>query len=196
MGMFEYISGNVVYKQPTFVVIDINGLAYRINISLNTFESINNAKQTKLLLHQSIKEDSHTLYGFLIEDERSLFRSLISVSGIGTNTAILILSSFKTSEIINAIINANVSLLKSIKGVGPKTAQRMIVELQDSLGKKGDTLIPAIGGRNQSVEEAISALHMLGFKKNDAEKVIVKIVRENPEEISVEELIKLALKSL
>ncbi|MBT3800121.1 MAG: Holliday junction branch migration protein RuvA [Bacteroidetes bacterium] len=194
--MFEYISGNVVYKQPTFVVIDINGLAYRINISLNTFESINNAKQTKLLLHQSIKEDSHTLYGFLIEDERSLFRSLISVSGIGTNTAILILSSFKTSEIINAIINANVSLLKSIKGVGPKTAQRMIVELQDSLGKKGDTLIPAIGGRNQSVEEAISALHMLGFKKNDAEKVIVKIVRENPEEISVEELIKLALKSL
>jgi Holliday junction DNA helicase RuvA len=196
MGMFEYISGNVVYKQPTFVVIDINGLAYRINISLNTFESINNAKQTKLLLHQSIKEDSHTLYGFLIEDERSLFRSLISVSGIGTNTAILILSSFKTSEIINAIINANVSLLKSIKGVGPKTAQRMIVELQDSLGKKGDTLIPAIGGRNQSVEEAISALHMLGFKKNDAEKVIVKIVRENPGEISVEELIKLALKSL
>ncbi|MBT3301102.1 MAG: Holliday junction branch migration protein RuvA [Bacteroidetes bacterium] len=194
--MFEYISGNVVYKQPTFVVIDINGLAYRINISLNTFESINNAKQTKLLLHQSIKEDSHTLYGFLIEDERSLFRSLISVSGIGTNTAILILSSFKTSEIINAIINANVSLLKSIKGVGPKTAQRMIVELQDSLGKKGDTLIPAIGGRNQSVEEAISALHMLGFKKNDAEKVIVKIVRENPGEISVEELIKLALKSL
>ena len=180
MGMFEYISGNVVYKQPTFVVIDINGLAYRINISLNTFESINNAKQTKLLLHQSIKEDSHTLYGFLIEDERSLFRSLISVSGIGTNTAILILSSFKTSEIINAIINANVSLLKSIKGVGPKTAQRMIVELQDSLGKKGDTLIPAIGGRNQSVEEAISALHMLGFKKNDAEKVIVKIVRKDP----------------
>ena len=196
MGMFEYISGNVVYKQPTFVVIDINGLAYRINISLNTFESINNAKQTKLLLHQSIKEDSHTLYGFLIEDERSLFRSLISVSGIGTNTAILILSSFKTSEIINAIINANVSLLKSIKGVGPKTAQRMIVELQDSLGKKGDTLIPAIGGRNQSVEEAISALHMLGFKKNDAEKVIVKIVRENPEEISVEELIKIELKNL
>jgi len=194
--MFEYISGNITNKQPTFVVIDIHGLAYRINISLYTFEAIGNNKQTKLLLHVAIKEDSHTLYGFIDEDERSLFRSLISVSGIGTNTAILILSSFKTSEIIHAIINANVSLLKSIKGVGPKTAQRMIVELQDNLKKRGETTIPAIGGRGQSVDEAISALHMLGFKKNDAEKVVLKIARENPGHVNVEDLIKLALKSL
>jgi Holliday junction DNA helicase RuvA len=194
--MFEYIEGKISIKQPTFVVIDIQGLGYRINISLQTFETIGKKDEIKLLLHQSIKEDAHTLYGFINEEERSMFRSLISVAGIGSNTAILILSSFKTSEIIHAIITANVALIKSIKGVGPKTAQRMIVELQDSLKKKGDTLIPAVEGQNQSADEAISALVMLGFKKSEAEKQVIKIIRDNPGLKNVEEIIKSALKSL
>jgi Holliday junction DNA helicase RuvA len=194
--MFEYIEGKISIKQPTFVVIDIQGLGYKINISLQTFETIGKKDEIKLLLHQSIKEDAHTLYGFINEEERSMFRSLISVAGIGANTAILILSSFKTSEIIHAIITANVALIKSIKGVGPKTAQRMIVELQDSLKKKGDTLIPAVEGQNQSADEAISALVMLGFKKSEAEKQVIKIIRDNPGLKNVEEIIKSALKSL
>ncbi|MBC8344391.1 MAG: Holliday junction branch migration protein RuvA [Bacteroidetes bacterium] len=194
--MYEYIKGFITHKNPAYVVIDIGGVGYRINISIQTYEQLGNKEQAKLLIHLSIKEDSHTLYGFYSEEERNMFKNLVSVPGIGSNTAILILSSFKTSEIIQAIINANVSLLKSIKGVGPKTAQRMIIELQDTLQKKGETLIPATGGRGQSVEEAISALHLLGFKKNEAEKVIFKIVRENPGPMNVEELIKLALKSL
>ena len=194
--MYEYIRGKIEQKYPTYVVIDINGLAYKINISLNTYENIQGLTECKLLLFQSIKEDSHTLYGFFSMEERDLFKNLISVSGIGTNTAILILSSFKTNEIIHAIIRADVPLLKSIKGVGPKTAQRMIVELQDGMKKFGEQIIPASSMSNPSVEEAVAALTMLGFKKNEAEKAVVKVVQSNPEAVSVEQMIKLALKGL
>lgn len=193
--MYEYIEGKITQRTPTYIVIDIQGVGYKINISINTYDQINNLENTRLLIHQTIREDAHILYGFIKEEERSLFRNMISVSGIGTNTAILILSSLETNEIRNAIISGNIALLKSIKGIGPKTAQRMVVELQDTLKKASDkTLVSAAPDTN--VEESVSALVMLGFKKNEAEKVIYNIIRENKGKLSTEELIKLSLKKL
>lgn len=194
--MIEYIQGKVVHKSPTYIVIDTGGVAYRINISLNTYEQIPDTSEIKLLIYLSIKEDSHTLFGFFKDPERNLFRDLISISGIGPNTAILILSSLQTNELKNAIISGNVSLLKSIKGVGPKTAQRMIVELQDSLKKKSPETLVSSAITNNSFEEAINALTMLGFKKGIAERTVMKVIKENPNNISIEEIIKLALKIL
>lgn len=194
--MFEYIKGSLVSKNPAYVVIDVGGLAYRINISLNTFEQIENQKEVKLLVHLSIKEDAHTLFGFYKEEERNMFRNLISVSGIGSSTALLMLSSLTVNEIISAIINANVSLLKSVKGIGAKTAQRLIVELQSSLSKSSSDDVAFLSKQDPSFEEAVGALTMLGFKKNEAEKVVNKIVKGSNEKLNVEEIIKLALKSL
>lgn len=194
--MIEYIQGKVVHKSPTYIVIDTGGVAYRINISLNTYEQLPDTSEIKLLIYLSIKEDSHTLFGFFKDPERNLFRDLISISGIGPNTAILILSSLQTNELKNAIISGNVSLLKSIKGVGPKTAQRMIVELQDSLKKKSPETLVNSAITNNSFEEAINALTMLGFKKGIAERTVMKVIKENPNNISIEEIIKLALKIL
>lgn len=194
--MIEYIQGKVVHKSPTYIVIDTGGVAYRINISLNTYEQLPDTSEIKLLIYLSIKEDSHTLFGFFKDPERNLFRDLISISGIGPNTAILILSSLQTNELKNAIISGNVSLLKSIKGVGPKTAQRMIVELQDSLKKKSPETLVSSAITNNSFEEAINALTMLGFKKGIAERTVMKVIKENPNNIRIEEIIKLALKIL
>lgn len=185
----------MVTKSPAFVVIDINGLAYHINISLNTYEKIQHLEESKLMIHYAIKEDSHSLYGFFEESERLLFRNLLSVSGIGTSTAMVILSSLKTSELISAIISGNISLLRSIKGVGPKTAQRIVIELQDTLRKKGDGIVLSRQLPDITFDEATSALTMLGFKKSEAEKVIMKVIKENPDITAVEEIIKLSLKS-
>jgi Holliday junction DNA helicase RuvA len=193
--MFEYIEGKVTVKNPTYIVLDVQGVGYKINISINTFDKIVNQEKAKLLIHQAIREDAHILYGFTSEEERSLFRNMISVSGIGTNTAILVLSSLQTNEVRDAIISGNVALLKSIKGIGPKTAQRMIVELQDNLSKTSEgTIISTF--QNTHVEESISALVMLGFKKGEAEKAVNKILRENKGKLSTEEIIKLSLKKL
>ena len=195
--MYEYINGKITARNPAYVTIETVGLAYRINISLNTYDQIVKLSECKLLLHLQIKEDAHSLFGFFKEDEREMFRSLITISGIGANTAILILSSLKTSEIRNAIISSNLSLLKSIKGVGPKTAQRMIIELQDAF-KKGGADLPvglAITGDSTS-NEAISALVMLGFKKADAEKTVLNIIRNQNEKLKVEDIVKLSLKQL
>jgi Holliday junction DNA helicase RuvA len=193
--MFEYIEGKVTVKNPTYIVLDVQGVGYKINISINTFDKIVNQEKAKLLIHQAIREDAHILYGFTSEEERSLFRNMISVSGIGTNTAILVLSSLQTNEVRDAIISGNVALLKSIKGIGPKTAQRMIVELQDNLSKTSEgTIISTF--QNTHFEESISALVMLGFKKGEAEKAVNKILRENKGKLSTEEIIKLSLKKL
>lgn len=194
--MIEYIQGKLVSKNPAFVVIDIGGIAYHIKISINTYEKIHHFDDCKLLIHLAIKEDAHVLYGFHEDPERSLFRNLISVSGIGTNTAMLILSSLKTSELINAIISGNVSLLKSVKGVGPKTAQRLVLELQDSLLKKGEGINKVKPIPNITFDEAVSALMMLGFKKGEAEKAVLKVTHDHPEVTAVEDVIKLSLKSI
>ncbi|HUH18066.1 Holliday junction branch migration protein RuvA [Albibacterium sp.] len=193
--MYDYLSGKLVYKGPTHVVLDVGGIGYHIVISLNTYEQIKADEHCKLYISFQVREDSHTLYGFYEEGERRLFLHLLSVSGIGANTARMILSSITPTEIQNAIIQGNVDLIQRIKGIGPKSAQRMILELQDKLRKEGpDTLINV--PRNQTVlDEALSALVMLGFVKIKAEKVLQSIYMAD-NTINVENLIKQALKKL
>ncbi len=178
------------------MVIDCSGVGYGIQISLHTYSKIAEAENVKLLTHLSIKEDSHTLYGFADEEERILFLQLISVSGVGTNTARMILSSLKPAEIKVAILNGNWNLLKTIKGIGPKTAQRLVIDLQDKLKKvESPDMVHAAQFRNPAYEEALGALVMLGFSKAEAEKSLLKIKQQNPDS-SVEQLVKLTLKIL
>jgi len=193
--MYDYLSGKLAVKGPTHVVLDVNGVGYHVIISLNTFEQIKTEEYCKLFISFQVREDSHTLYGFFEEGERRLFTHLLSVSGIGANTARMILSSITPTEIQNAIIEGNVNLIQRIKGIGAKTAQRMILELQDKLKKEGpDSLISV--PRNQTIlDEALSALVMLGFMKVKAEKVLQGIY-QNDNDVSVESLIKQALKIL
>jgi holliday junction DNA helicase RuvA len=194
--MYAYIDGKLVFKNAAFVVIDAGGVGYHINISLNTYSKLGANERCKLFTWLHVKEDAHTLYGFIDEGERRLFLHLISISGIGPNTGRMMLSSVTPEEIQNAIISGNVSLIQRIKGIGPKSAQRIILELQDKLKKEGpDTLSPA--PLNKTVrEEALSALVMLGFVRNAAEKVIEQELNKNNGDITVEQLIKAALKSL
>ncbi|MEI6880658.1 MAG: Holliday junction branch migration protein RuvA [Bacteroidetes bacterium] len=194
--MIAHIEGKLTYKSPAYVVIDCGGVGYALQISLNTYDKIGNVEKCKLLTHLSIKEDGHTLYGFADEDERQLFLHLISVSGVGTNTARVILSSMKPNDVINAISSGNWSLLKSVKGIGPKTAQRLVIDLQDKL-KNFATDATGLGfvTRSAAVEEALSAMLALGFGKNDAEKAILKLKQQNPD-YTVELLVKNALKIL
>lgn len=195
--MIAHIQGKITEKTPAFVVIDCNGVGYGIQISLNTFEQISTLSEVKLLTHLSIKEDSHILYGFFDEEEKQLFLQLISVNGVGTNTARMILSSLKPHEIKHAISTGNWTLLKSIKGIGPKTAQRLVIDLQDKVKtiNISDPQNTSNGVRNNIVEQALNALVSLGFSKLDADKVLTKIRQSNPE-LSVEQLIKQALKQL
>jgi len=194
--MYAYIDGKLVFKNAAFVVIDAGGVGYHINISLNTYSKLGENERCKLFTWLHVKEDAHTLYGFIDEGERRLFLHLISISGIGPNTGRMMLSSVTPEEIQNAIISGNVALIQRIKGIGPKSAQRIILELQDKLKKEGpDTLSPA--PLNKTVrEEALSALVMLGFARNAAEKVIELELKRNTGDITVEQLIKAALKSL
>lgn len=193
--MIKHISGKISEKTPAIVVIDCNGVGYGLQISLNTYEKIGDKSEVKLLTYLSIKEDSHTLYGFAEEEERQLFMQLISVNGVGTNTARMILSSLKPIEIKQAIAAGNWNLLKSIKGIGPKTAQRLVVDLQDKVKLLNLNETGNISFKNPIVDEALSALVMLGFGKVEAEKILMKIKQENPE-FSVEQLVKQALKTL
>ncbi len=193
--MIKHISGKISEKTPAIVVIDCNGVGYGLQISLNTYEKIGDKSEVKLLTYLSIKEDSHTLYGFAEEEERQLFMQLISVNGVGTNTARMILSSLKPIEIKQAIAAGNWNLLKSIKGIGPKTAQRLVVDLQDKVKLLNLSETGNISFKNPIVDEALSALVMLGFGKAEAEKALMKIKQENPD-LSVEQLVKQALKTL
>lgn len=195
--MIAHIRGKISEKTPAFVVIDCNGVGYGIQISLHTYDQISTLSEVKLLTHLSIKEDAHILYGFAEEDEKQLFLQLISVNGVGTNTARMILSSLKPAEIRHAIGSGNWTLLKSIKGIGPKTAQRLVVDLQDkvnsiNLNQPQNT---SQGVSNSIIAEALGALVSLGFTKADAEKVLIKTRQSNPD-LAVEQLIKLALKQL
>jgi Holliday junction DNA helicase RuvA len=195
--VIAHIKGKIEEKTPAHIVIDCNGVGYGIQISLHTFDQISALNEVKLLTYLSIKEDAHILYGFAEEDERQLFMQLISVSGVGTNTARMILSSLKPSEIKHAISSGNWTLLKSIKGIGPKTAQRLVIDLQDKV-KQINLTEPqntSNGVRSGISEQALSALISLGFAKQEAEKVLSKVRQSNPE-FTVEQLVKQSLKLL
>jgi len=194
--MYAYIDGKLAYKSPSYVVIDAGGVGYQINISLNTYSKLGDTERCKLFTWLHVKEDAHTLYGFADEGERRLFLHLISVSGIGPNTGRMILSSITPEEIQAAIVKGDVSQIQRIKGIGPKSAQRLILELQDKLKKDGpDTLISVPVNRTVK-DEAMSALVMLGFAKNAVEKVLDNELNKNGNNLTVEQLIKFALKSL
>lgn len=194
--MYEYIDGKLAFKCPTYVVIETGGIGYRINISLNTYSALKDQERCKLFTWLVVKEDSHTLFGFADEGERRLFLHLISVNGIGPTTGRMMLSSISPIEIEHAIIQGDVNQIKRIKGIGPKSAQRLIIELQDKLKKDGTGTLISIPQNNSSKDEALSALVMLGFVKNTAEKAVDAAVRSSTETLSVESIIKIALKTL
>jgi len=193
--MYEFITGKIAEITPTYVVVESNGMGYLIHISLSTYSQIQSRKDVNLLLHQIVREDAHLLYGFFNRLERDIFRLLISVSGIGANIARMMLSSLTPEEIQQAILKNDVNLLTTIKGVGTKSAQRVILDLKDKISREavGDEIF--ILKDNRIKDEALSALVMLGFSKTAVEKVIHKILSEN-KDIVLEELIKKALKSL
>lgn len=193
--MFEYIKGIIIILSPASVVIECNGIGYFIHISLHSYKLFQSKKECQIFIHQIIKEDAHLLFGFADKDERELFRLLISVSGIGANTARMMLSSLSPDEIRSAIMNANVNQLQSIKGIGLKTAQRVILELKEKMSKVGSLHEILTLSYNTIKEESLSALITLGFSKTSVEKVIDKILSEQ-KDITVEELIKKALKTL
>ena len=194
--MYNYIDGKLAFKSPAYVVIDAAGVGYHINISLHTYALLSATERQKLYVWLHVKEDAHTLYGFADEGERRLFLHLISISGIGPNTARMMLSSITPTEIQAAIVNGNVALIQRIKGIGPKSAQRVILELQDKLKKEGSETL-SVAPLNPSVkDEALSALVMLGFARNAAEKVLEQQMNKTEGSLTVEQLIKIALKSL
>lgn len=194
--MYEYLDGQLVLKSPTHVIIDVGGVGYHVHISLTTFSQIKEVERCKLFISFQVREDAQTMYGFATESERHLFNHLISVSGIGPNTGRMMLSSITPEEIQQAIVQGQVAVIQRIKGIGPKTAQRVILELQDKLKKEGPNALLLEHTPSQSAhEEATSALIMLGFPKQQVEKVMQQIVLAS-EDHSVETLIKAALKKL
>lgn len=193
--MFEYIKGILVEAAPAYAVVECGGIGYYISISVNTYSQISSAREVTLYLHQIVREDAHLLYGFYSREERTIFRQLISVSGIGANTASVMLSSMTVNEIAGAIMTENVNAIKSVKGIGLKTAQRVIIELKDKVGISGHVEDISSGISSGIREEALAALVMLGFVKVQAAKVLDKIIAGGGVS-SVEELIKKALKQL
>ena len=193
--MITHIRGRLVEKSPTAVVIDCNGVGYFIHISLHTFSQLKDDESIKLLTHLQIKEDAHQLYGFATLMEREIFRLLISVSGIGTNTARTMLSSLTPKQIREGIAAEDVVLIQSVKGIGLKTAQRVIIDLKDKILKIYDIHETLLISDNTNKDEALSALEVLGFAKKNSERVVVKIISNNPD-ASLELIIKEALKNL
>ena len=195
--MITQLIGRLVEKTPTGVVIDCNGVGYMVHISLHTYTQLSDEENIKLYTHLQVKEDSHTLFGFFEESERHLFRNLISVSGVGPSTAQVILSTYSPDEIIHHITTADVKAIESIKGIGGKTAQRIIIDLKDKVAKgmpTSDLMFDRID--NTIREEALSALLALGFAKKAAESKIDKVLKSTPKIASVEELVKTALSQM
>jgi Holliday junction DNA helicase RuvA len=196
--MISYVSGKLVFKDPTYVIIDVGGLGYQVKISLQTYSKIKDEEQIKLLTFLHIKEDAHTLYGFKQEDEKRLFLLLIGINGVGPNTGLMILSSLSTEEIEHAILSGDVATIQHVKGIGVKTAQRIILELKDKVGKSGTDSTSSLGflkSNNKIREEALQALITLGFQKAAAEKNIALVLKKTEGEISLEDLIKASLKT-
>ncbi len=198
--MIAYLSGKLVFKDPTYVIIDVGGVGYQVKISLQTYSKIKDEEQIRLLTFLHIKEDAHTLYGFKDESEKKLFLLLISITGVGPNTGLMILSSLSTEEVEHAILSGDVATIQAVKGIGAKTAQRIILELKDKVGKQGGGEMSSPLGflktSNKIREEALQALITLGFPKAAAEKNIVQVLKKSNGEISLEDLIKASLKTL
>lgn len=195
--MFEYIEGTIAELTPTYVVIDIHGIGYLIHTSLVTSGQLQEKQKARLFIYQVIREDTNRLYGFAEKGERTLFEALIGVSNVGPNSAVTFLSTYHYEEIRSYILQGDINALKAVKGIGSKTAQRIIIDLKDKIAaKSGETSGIADGRTNQALkEEATSALQMLGFSKSAIEKTLDKLIQNSPES-SVEELVKKALKSL
>jgi Holliday junction DNA helicase RuvA len=193
--MIDYLKGKLTEVTPTYIVIDNGGIGYLVSISLSTFTRMEGQDVCKILVHEVIREDSHQLFGFADKEERDIFRLLISVTGVGASTARMMLSSLSYDEIEKAILGSDVNTLKSVKGIGLKTAQRIIVDLKDKLGKQSGTGEIFTFTNNTKREEALSALVMLGFGKSAVLKVLDRILREE-KNLTVEDMIKRALKSL
>ncbi len=194
--MLDFIKGEIVELNPASVVLEIGGLGYIAHISLNTYSALADKKEVKLYVYEAIREDAHLLFGFIDKRERNLFLLLISVSGVGANTARVILSSLSASELENTIASGNANILKTVKGIGAKTAERIIIDLKDKIKISGDVsdekiVLPS----NQAANEAVAALLMLGFNQAASQKVVSKISKDKPQS-TVEEIIKLALKML
>lgn len=193
--MIEYISGSIAELTPTYVVVDNHGIGYEMNISLTTFSELENKKGVRLLAHEVIREDAHVLFGFSTARERALFRLLIGVSGVGANTARMLLSSVSPAELEMVITSGDVKRLKAVKGVGAKTAERVIVDLRDKIKPAGDTLVLEQTPASEAFDEALAALTMLGFAKPQSQKVLTKLFADDPS-LKVEKAIKKALTML
>ncbi len=194
--MITHLNGKLVEKNPSYLIIEAAGVGYFVNISLQTYSQLGDKENCRIFTYLSVKEDSHTLYGFADSQERELFKQLISVSGVGTNTARMMLSSMTSSELVSSIASSNITSITSIKGIGAKTAQRIVLDLKDKILKTGNSTDNNSALMNNTIKnEALSALIVLGFDKKMAEKVINKITLDQPNISDVEELIKKSLKS-
>lgn len=197
--MIAYLDGKLAYKDPTYLIIDVNGVGYHVHISLTTFAAIKDQERCKVHTYLHVTDTGHSLYGFSKASEKDLFLSLISVSGVGPNTALVMLSQLSAGDLVNAILTNDVALIQSVKGIGVKTAQRVILELKDKLGKAGNT--PEIGRKlgstphNTLRTEALSALTTLGIPKSAAEKSLEKVFNTHGKDIPLEDIIKHALKN-
>lgn len=196
--MFAYLKGKLAFQDPTYVIIDIQGVGYEVKISLNTFSKIKDKENIQLFTHFHVKEDAQILFGFADQHEKSIFQHLISISGVGPSTGLMVLSSLSPEEVEEAILGEDVRTIQAVKGIGAKTAQRIILELKDKIGKttsSGDLINIPSSGKNLIRNEALAALVTLGINKAAAQKSIEKILKESSGDISLEELIKLALKA-
>ena len=193
--MIHHLKGKLIEKNPTHIIVECGGVGYFVNISLNTFSKLTDGELVNVFTHLQVKEDSHTLFGFAEKSEREIFRLLISVSGIGSSTARTMLSSMSPSQIRDAIANGDVPAIQAIKGIGAKTAQRVILDLRDKILKVYDIDEVSLTPNNTNKDEALSALEVLGFARRQAEKVVDKVISQDPS-LSVENIIKLALKNL
>ena len=193
--MLDYIRGEVAEITPTYIVVDCSGLGYFVNISLNTYTALQKERSAKVYVHEAIREDAHVLFGFADKLEREMFQLLISVSGVGPNTARMILSSLTPTDLQTVIATNNVNLLKSVKGIGAKTAHRIIVDLKDKIKRGDDTLLVQLETQSETYEQAVAALVMLGYTQQAVQKAVGKLLKEQPD-AKVEDLIKKALKIL
>ena len=195
--MIAYLKGKLVHKEPTHVLIEVNGIGYQVGISLHTFSEIKDREEIKLFTYLHVREDAHILFGFASESEKHMFQLLISVNGVGPSTALVVLSYLAPEELKSAILNENTAALQAVKGIGGKTAQRLILELKDKLKKETQEETPGIPGmmRNTMRQEALTALVTLGIGKAQAEKSIDTLLKKSGGVISLEELVKQALKT-
>ncbi len=195
--MYAYLQGKFTHKTPAQIYVDVNGIGFEVNVSLNTYSAIQKLHEGKLFTYLQIKEDGHTLYGFFEKEEKEIFLLLISVSGVGASTARMMLSSVRPDEIAAAIIQGNVKLLESVKGIGKKTAERLVLELKDKVGKQTiGTSGTSFAIANSIEQDALIALTSLGIAKAQAEQAIQKIMRNEPALNNLEELIKKSLKAI